>query len=86
MTAGRRDIALTPMETRLRQIERARKAVELLQRGTPIPIVVHEAGYSDQPHLTKSLRRFIGQTPGQVLAASVPEADPAAIASHRTHW
>jgi AraC-like DNA-binding protein len=70
----------------IRQIERARRAVDLLQRGTPIPVVAHEAGYSDQPHLTRSLRRFIGKTPGQVLAAGVPEADPAPAASPRTHW
>ena len=25
--------------------------------------VTHEAGYFDQPHLTRSLRRLIGQTP-----------------------
>ncbi len=56
----------------IRQIERAHLAVELLQQGTPILTVVHETGYSDQPHLTKSLKHFIGQTPAQILCASKP--------------
>jgi hypothetical protein len=45
------------------QIERARRATLLLKRGTPILDVVHEAGYYDQAHLTRTLQRFIGQTP-----------------------
>jgi hypothetical protein len=55
---------LTPVS--IRQIERARRAVALLERGVPILDAVYEAGYSDQPHMTRSLRRFIGQTPGQL--------------------
>lgn len=50
----------------IRQIERARRAVEMLERGMPILDTVYEAGYSDQPHMTRSLRRFIGQTPAQI--------------------
>lgn len=56
----------------IRQIERAHLAVDLLQQGTPILTVVHETGYSDQPHLTKSLKHFIGQTPAQILGAGKP--------------
>ena len=48
------------------QIERARRATLLLMRGTPILDVVHEAGYYDQAHLTRSLQRFIGQTPARI--------------------
>lgn len=48
------------------QIERARRATLLLKRGTPILDVVHEAGYYDQAHLTRSLQRFIGQTPARI--------------------
>lgn len=55
---------LTPVS--IRQIERARRAVEMLERGMPILDTVYEAGYSDQPHMTRSLRRFIGQTPAQI--------------------
>ena len=52
----------------IRQIERARAAAELLERGVPILDVVHATGYSDQPHLTNALKRFIGQTPAQIAA------------------
>jgi hypothetical protein len=54
-------------ETALRQIERARYAVLLLQQGTPILDTVHMAGYFDQPHLTRSLSHYIRQTPAQIL-------------------
>lgn len=51
----------------LRQIERARHAAALLQQGVPILETVYEAGYTDQPHLTKSLKYLIGQTPAQIV-------------------
>jgi AraC-like DNA-binding protein len=47
----------------IRQIERALKASELLDHGVPILATVARAGYADQAHLTRSLRRFVGQTP-----------------------
>ena len=50
-----------------RRIERARHATNLLQAGTPILDVVHESGYFDQAHLSRSLQQLIGQTPAQVL-------------------
>ena len=50
----------------LRQIERARHAARLLRAGVPILDVVVAAGYYDQPHLTRSLRRLIGHTPAEV--------------------
>ena len=50
----------------IHQIERAREATLLLQRGTPIVDVAHETGYYDQAHLTRSLQRFIGQSPAQI--------------------
>jgi Helix-turn-helix domain len=50
----------------VRQIERARAAAELLRRGMPVLDVVDLAGYFDQPHLTRSLTRFVGQTPAQI--------------------
>src|SRR5262249_27213843 len=48
------------------QIERARGAMTLLQRGVSILDTVHESGYFDQSHLSQSLRRFIGQSPAQL--------------------
>ena len=52
----------------VRQIDRARHAMTLLQRGALILDVVHDAGYYDQAHLTRSLKRWLGQTPGQISA------------------
>ena len=57
----------------IRQIARARQAMTLLQRGVPILDAVFEAGYTDQPHMTKSLKHFIGQTPAQIARMSRPE-------------
>jgi AraC-like DNA-binding protein len=54
------------------QIERAHYAVALLRGGVSILDTVERAGYADQPHLTRSLRRLIGQTPGQLSAQTDP--------------
>jgi AraC-like DNA-binding protein len=56
-----------------RQIERARSATLLLQQGISIPDTILKAGYYDQPHLTRSLQRFVGQTPAELLHHSRPE-------------
>jgi len=53
----------------VRQIERARYATHLLKGGMSILDATHEAGYFDQPHLTRSLTRFIGQTPAEITRA-----------------
>ena len=50
-----------------RQIERARYATILLKEGACILDVVSSLGYFDQAHLTRSLKRFIGQTPGKIM-------------------
>jgi AraC-like DNA-binding protein len=50
-----------------RQIERARHAAHLLRGGMPVLDVVDRAGYFDQPHLSRALRRLIGPTPGALL-------------------
>jgi AraC-like DNA-binding protein len=50
----------------IRQIERAQEAQTLLRKGMSILDVVYQAGYSDQPHLTRSLKQFIGYTPAQI--------------------
>lgn len=59
----------------IRQIAQAQHAVELLNRGMPILDVVDAAGYADQPHLTRALKHFVGQTPARIARASLPE-DP----------
>jgi methylphosphotriester-DNA--protein-cysteine methyltransferase len=53
----------------IHQIERARQATILLRDGMPILDVVEQAGYYDQPHLTRSLQRFIGLTPARIARA-----------------
>src|SRR5215213_6725738 len=51
----------------IHQIERARYATVLLQEGMAILDVVYAAYYFDQPHLTRSLKHFIGQTPAKIM-------------------
>jgi hypothetical protein len=51
----------------IRQVERAKRAEELLWQGKSILDTVHEAGYFDQPHLTRSMKQLIGQTPAQIV-------------------
>jgi AraC-like DNA-binding protein len=60
-------------QSAVRQIERARYATILLLQGVSIPDTILQAGYYDQPHLTRSLTRYIGQTPAQLLHHSRPE-------------
>lgn len=50
-------------QTAHRQIERARHAALLLRAGASIQDVVAAAGYFDQAHLTRAVRRLIGETP-----------------------
>jgi len=51
----------------VRQIERARHATNLLKQGVSILDTVHQAGYFDQAHLTRSLKYRIGQTPAEII-------------------
>ena len=63
-------------QSAVRQIERARHATDLLQQGVSILDTVEQAGYFDQPHLTRSLKYLIGQTPAQILQKNRPEQMP----------
>lgn len=49
------------------QINRAQYAATLLKQGISILDTVHQAGYFDQPHLTRALKQFIGLTPAQIV-------------------
>jgi hypothetical protein len=53
----------------IRQIRRAERAAELLSRGVTPLEAARQAGYADQPHLTRSLRRLAGKTPAQIAAS-----------------
>jgi hypothetical protein len=57
----------------VQQIERARHAAALLEQGVSILDTVYEAGYFDQPHLTRALKRYLGQTPAQIARVRQPE-------------
>ncbi|GAA3985245.1 helix-turn-helix domain-containing protein [Thermobifida alba] len=71
---------LTP--SAIRQIDRARQAAVLLGEGAAPLDVTHRLGYYDQPHLARSLRRFIGRT-----ATQLRRTDPAQPLSllYKTH-
>ena len=51
----------------IQQIERAQQAMTLLQQGLSILDTTYQLGYFDQSHLTNALKRFVGQTPAQIL-------------------
>ncbi|AKF10007.1 helix-turn-helix domain-containing protein [Sandaracinus amylolyticus] len=57
-------LGITPKQ--LAQIQRACRAVELLERGVAPAAVAIEVGYSDQPHMTRALKALVGRTPGQI--------------------
>jgi AraC-like DNA-binding protein len=59
-----RATGLTPRS--LEQISRAKRAAALLEQGVALLDVVYQAGYADQPHMTRSLKHFIGHTPAQI--------------------
>lgn len=66
-TTQRRFLKATGLTHRtVQQIDRARHATNLLRQGKSILDTVHEAGYFDQAHLTKSLKHLIGQTPVEI--------------------
>lgn len=50
-------------QDRIRQVERAQRAAALLRGSASIP----EAGYFDQPYMTKSLKRWVGRTPARIV-------------------
>jgi hypothetical protein len=70
-----RATGLTPMT--IQQIERAKQAAVLLEQGVPILDTVFQLGYADQPHMTRSLKRFIGQTPAQIARTNQSQASQA---------
>ena len=51
----------------IQQVIRAQQAEAFLRLGISILDTTYELGYYDQPHLTRSLKRWIGHTPAQIL-------------------
>ena len=69
-TAQRRFLRTTGMTlSAIEQIERARRATIKLREGGAILDVAYDEGFFDQAHLTRSLKYFVGQTPGQIISA-----------------
>ncbi len=60
-------------QSHIHQFERAKRAAALLEQGVSILDTVYEAGYFDQPHLTRALKQFVGYTPAQFVQLSKPE-------------
>jgi AraC-like DNA-binding protein len=56
----------------IRQMQRAHQAAALLRQGVSILDTTDALGYFDQPHLTRSLKQFVGHTPAQLLHHSQP--------------
>jgi len=78
-TRQRRYLAAVGLPQRtVLQIERASDAAVRLREGHQPADVAHESGYFDQPHLARSLRRFIGPTATE-LADDSDEADPLSL-------
>jgi hypothetical protein len=69
-TEQRRFLQVTGMPRGLiLQIERARYATNLLKQGVSILEAAYQAGYYDQAHFSRSLKRWTGQTPAQISRA-----------------
>lgn len=63
----------------IRQIERARQAAILLGEGVSPLDVVNRLGYYDQPHLARSLQRFIGRTATQLRRQDASAEQPLSL-------
>ena len=50
------------------RVMRFRRALELLERGEAPARAAADAGYADQPHMTREARRAAGRTPGAFRA------------------
>ena len=73
-TIQRRLVKVTGLtSTVTQQIERARYATSLIKQGSSISDTISQAGYFDQSHLIRSLKRFVGLTPAQIIDTNRPE-------------
>ncbi|GAA4971897.1 hypothetical protein HD597_007177 [Nonomuraea thailandensis] len=78
-TVQRRFLAVTGLtQGAVRQIGRARQAAVLIQEGVPAHEVIHGLGYFDQPHLARSLSRYVGRTATR-LAAGQASPEPLSL-------
>jgi AraC-like DNA-binding protein len=66
-----------------RQIERAHEAARLLRAGQSPSQVAAALGFTDQAHLTHSLKRLLGQTPGRLAGRTQGVAPEARLTAGR---
>lgn len=52
--------------TRYRNRLRVGRALDLLDEGAPLAMIAADLGFTDQAHLSRTLRAHLGRTPGQV--------------------
>lgn len=50
----------------INQIQQAEYATKLLQKGLSSTAAAAEAGYADQAHMIRSLKKLRGKTPSQI--------------------
>jgi AraC-like DNA-binding protein len=77
----RRQFGVTPAEFRL--IARTRNALESIDR-MPLGELAAEAGFADQAHMSRAIKKFTGLTPRELrqeLAAVRPAMAPATVAA-----
>ncbi|MCC6612717.1 MAG: helix-turn-helix transcriptional regulator [Anaerolineae bacterium] len=60
-------------QSHMHQVARAQQAQALLAQGTSILDTVVALDYFDQPHLTRSLKRYVGYTPAQIIRMNQPD-------------
>lgn len=58
----------------IEQLRRARHAFYLLQTGSSLPSAAIIAGYTDQSHMTRSLRLLRGETPAKIIATHLNQS------------
>lgn len=58
--------------SRIFQVQRAQQAADMLRQGFSISDTISRLGYFDQPHLTRSLTKWVGQTPARITRSRVP--------------
>lgn len=54
----------------VQQVQRAQLAVEMIKQGKRIVDVAHALGFTDQAHMTKSLKGIMGITPAAITQAA----------------
>lgn len=52
---------------KVEQLQRARAAYRLLQDGLSLAAAAHEAGFSDQAHMTRAFTALAGSSPARIL-------------------